>query len=132
MSSEHPLRVASELARTGKVVEAIACLEAALARTRSSKDRPANTSLLARTAGLFCEDAGRESQAAVYYEEAAATAKDEPLLLLALASVRWRLGQTESARSCLARAEAMAQFSTDAEVLKMVANIRAAWARHDL
>lgn len=124
----NPLRTASELAQAGRTDEAIACLEAALARTRSSKERPANTSTLARTAGLHCEVAGRFSQAALYYEEAAATANRDPLPLLALAGVRWRSGETDSARSCLATAESIARSSADADALQMVANIRAEWA----
>ncbi|GMU04805.1 hypothetical protein ASNO1_10570 [Corallococcus caeni] len=131
VTAENPLRTASELAQAGRTAEAIACLESALARTRSDKERPANTSLLARIAGLHCEVVGRLSQAALYYEEAVATADRDSLPLLALASVRWRLGQVGSARSCLARAESMAQSSSDAEALKMVANLRAEWASDD-
>jgi tetratricopeptide (TPR) repeat protein len=125
---ENPLRTASALAQAGKSKEAIACLEAALIGSRSNAERPANTSLLARTAGLLCEAAGELSQAATYYEEAVATAEQDPLPLLALASVRWRLGDAEKARSCLAKAELIAQSSSDADALKMVANIRAQWA----
>lgn len=128
MNDENPLRTASELAQAGRTDEAIACLESALARTRSNKERPANASTLARTAGLLCGASGRLSQAALYYEEAIATADRDPLLLLALADVHWRSGQAESARSCLARAEAIAQSSADADALKMVANTRARWA----
>jgi tetratricopeptide (TPR) repeat protein len=128
VNDENPLRTASKLALAGRTAEAIACLESALARTRSNKERPANASLLARTAGLLCEEAGRLSLAARYYEEAVATPDGDPVLLLALADVRWRLGQTDSARSFLARAESMAQLSFDADALKMVANIRARWA----
>ncbi|GMU00472.1 hypothetical protein KH5H1_45920 [Corallococcus caeni] len=72
VTAENPLRTASELAQAGRAGEAIACLESALARTRSDKERPANTSLLARIAGLHCEVVGRLSQAALYYEEAVA------------------------------------------------------------
>ncbi|GHH01041.1 hypothetical protein GCM10012319_68470 [Comamonas sp. KCTC 72670] len=131
VSDENPLRIASELAQAGRTAEAIACLESALARTRSSKERPASASLLARTAGLFCESAGELSQAALYYEEALATAERDPLPLLALAGVRWRLGPPDSARSCLAKAEALAQSASDAEALKCVASLRSEWAHDD-
>ncbi|NTX61325.1 tetratricopeptide repeat protein [Myxococcus sp. CA051A] len=131
VNDENPLRTASALAQAGRTAEAIACLESALARTRPDKERPANASILARTAGLLCEEVGRLSQAALYYEEAVATAEGEPLLLLALADVRWRSGQADSARSCLARAESMAQSSADADAVKMVANLRARWANED-
>ncbi|WP_371745654.1 tetratricopeptide repeat protein [Myxococcus sp. CA033] len=113
--------------QAGRTAEAIACLESALARTRPDRGRPANASTLARTAGLLCEEVGRLSQAALYYEEAVATAEGEPLLLLALADVRWRSGQADSARSCLARAES----ASDADALNMVANLRARWASED-
>lgn len=128
VNDENPLRTASNLAQAGRTAQAIACLESALARTRSSKERPANTSTLARTAGLLCDEAGRLSQAALYYEEAVATPGRDPLLLLALADVRWRSGKTDSARSCLASAESMAQSASDTEALKMIANIRSKWA----
>jgi len=128
VSDENPLRTASKLAQAGRTAEAIGCLESALASTRSNQERPASASILARTAGLLCEQAGELSQAVLYYEEAAATTDGDPLPLLALADVRWRLGQAESARSCLARAESMAQTPSDADTLKMVANMRAKWA----
>ncbi|NOJ95777.1 hypothetical protein HMI51_22940 [Corallococcus coralloides] len=131
VNDKHPLRAASELAQAGRTAEAIACLEAALALTRSDKERPANASLLARTAGLHCEVTGSLSQAARYYEEAIATADPDPLLLIALASVLWRSGQADSARSQLASAEALAQSLADADALKRVANIRAEWASDD-
>ena len=128
-NDKHPLRAASELALAGRTAEAIDCLEAALSPTRSSKERPADTSLLARTAGLHCEAAGRLEQAARYYEEAIATAEPDPLLLIALASVLWRSGQSDSARSSLARAESLARSLPDADALTMVANLRAEWTR---
>lgn len=131
VNDENPLRTASDLAQAGRTAEAIAHLESALVRTRSNKERPPNASILAKTAGLLCEEAGRLSQAALYYEEAVAIEDRDPLLLLALASIRWRLGQTDSARSCLARAESLAESSADADALKMVANIRAEWASHN-
>ncbi|WP_223643303.1 hypothetical protein [Corallococcus sp. EGB] len=120
--------MASEFALAGRTAEAIDCLEAALARTRSDRERPANTSLLARVAGLHCDAAGRLSQAALYSEEAAATEERDPLPLLALADVRWRSGSTDSARSCLDRAESLARSLADEDALRMVANIRSAWA----
>lgn len=126
-NDKNPLRAASELALAGRTAEAIDCLEAALALTRSDKQRPANTSLLARTAGLHCEVDGRLEQAARYYEEAIATAEPEPLLLIALASVLWRSGQADGARSALATAESLA----DVDALTMVANLRAEWASDD-
>jgi tetratricopeptide (TPR) repeat protein len=128
VDDENPLRVASKLAQAGRASEAIACLESALARTRSNKDRPGNASILARTAGLLCEGEGRLSQAAFYYEEAAATAIRDPLPLLALAGVRWRLGQADLARSCLARAETVVASVPDADVSTMIANMRSKWA----
>ncbi|RKG56563.1 hypothetical protein D7X30_23660 [Corallococcus sp. AB011P] len=131
VNDKSPLRAASELAQSGRTAEAIDCLEAALALTRSDKERPADTSLLARTAGLHCEVAGRLSQAARYYEEAIATADPEPLLLIAWASVLWRSGQADSARSSLASAESLARSLSDADALTMVANIRAEWASDD-
>jgi tetratricopeptide (TPR) repeat protein len=132
MHDDNPLRSASELARQGRTLEAIACLEAALARTRSSKERPASASTLARTAGLLCDGAGQLSQAALYYEEAIAIPDADPLLLLALTDVRWRLGQADAARSCLARAESIVQSAPDGDVSvdvsTMIANMRARWA----
>ncbi len=128
MQGDNPLRTASNLAHQGRTAEAIAHLESALARTRSAKERPANISLLARTAGLLCDVTGQLSQAALYYEEAVATAGCEPLTLLALADVRWRLGQADAARLCLARAESIVQSAPDADVSTMIANIRAKWA----
>ena len=128
MAKDDPLRTASELAQQGKTAEAIACLEAALALTRSSPERPANTSLLARTAGLFCEEAGQLSQAAAYYEESSAADLQDPIVLLALADVRWRLGEADVARSCLKRAESLVQPSSDPEISKVIAKTRARWA----
>lgn len=124
----NPLRAASELALQGRTMEAIACLESALAQTRSEKERPGNVSLLARTAGLHCEHAGLLSRAALYYEEARAAAGSDPLPLLALADVRWRLGQAEVARSCLAEAESMLQSAPNTSVSAMIGKIRMKWA----
>ncbi|MFP2961039.1 tetratricopeptide repeat protein [Myxococcus sp. 1LA] len=131
MSGKNPLRTASELALAGRVGEAIDFLEAILARTRSSEERPANTSLLARTAGVHCVGVGDLEQAALYFEEAVATAGHDATPLLALAGLRWQQGQADSARSCLERAESIAQSSADAEALQMVADIRAGWASDD-
>ena len=130
MNNENPLRTASALALEGKTEEAIACLESALAPTRSDKQRPADTSTLASKAGLLCEAAGSLPQAALYYEEAVATGDGDPLLLIALADVRWRLGQADRARSCLATVESMPNSFADRDVLAMVANMRAKWAGH--
>lgn len=130
MRNEHPLRIASGLAQAGRTDEAIACLEAALARTRSIAERPVNTSLLARTAGLLCEEAGRLPQAALYYEEALAFAAErEPLLGLALADVYRRSGQFARARACLDDAATMAHSSADVDASRMIAQLREAWAR---
>ncbi|WP_426732819.1 tetratricopeptide repeat protein [Myxococcus faecalis] len=132
MGDEHPLRIASELARAGRIDEAISCLEAALERARSMAERPANTSLLARTAGLLCEEAGRLPQAARYYEEALAVAAErEPLLLLALAEVHRRSGQVAGAQVCLDEAEALARGSAEVDVALRVAQLGEAWARDE-
>lgn len=92
---ENPLRLASQLALDGRPAEAVACLEATLARTRASATRPANTSLIARTAALFCERIGDYAQAAAYYEEALSEEPNEPLTLIALAGARWSLAQPD-------------------------------------
>ncbi|MCK8500011.1 tetratricopeptide repeat protein [Myxococcus fulvus] len=132
MGDEHPLRIASELARAGRIDEAISCLEAALERARSMAERPANTSLLARTAGLLCEEAGRLPRAVRYYEEALAVAvESEPLLLLALAEVHRRSGQVARAQVCLDEAEALARGSAEVDVALRVAQLREAWARDE-
>ncbi|GEN13008.1 Tetratricopeptide repeat-containing protein [Myxococcus fulvus] len=132
MGEEHPLRIASELARAGRTAEAISCLESALEGTRSMAERPANASLLARTAGLFCEESGRLPQAARYYEEALAVAAErEPLLLLSLVEVHRRLGQVAKARAYLDEAEALARSSADVDAARMVARLREAWARDE-
>jgi tetratricopeptide (TPR) repeat protein len=128
MKTDDSLRTASKLAQAGKTSEAIDCLESTLDLTRSAEDRPANTSNLARMAGVLCMEAGKLSQAAAYYEEAVATKEGDPLTLLALADVRWRLGEVESARLHLAKAESVARAASDSDVLKMVAKIRAEWA----
>ncbi|WP_407667456.1 tetratricopeptide repeat protein [Myxococcus dinghuensis] len=127
MSDENPLRIASELARAGNPAQAVACLESALARTRAAPERPLNASILARTAGLHCEGLGRFEEAARYYEEAAATAVHDPLPLLALGEVRWRLGESAMAQSCLTSAESLARTAGDVDVLKMIATLRATW-----
>lgn len=124
---ESPLRVASELARAGKLGEAIACLEAALARTRTSASRPANTPLLAKTAGLLCEQDGNLLRAASYYDEAIATESPEPFTLVALADIQFRLGRLNEAQACLVRAEALAQSTGSDEDLRVVAAARARW-----
>ncbi|MCP3065139.1 hypothetical protein LXT21_40840 [Myxococcus sp. K38C18041901] len=94
------------------------------------EERPANTSLLARTAGLLCEEAGRLPRAALYYEEAlGAAAEREPLLLLALAEVHRRSGQVARAHACLDEAEALARGSADVDAPKMIAQLREALAR---
>ncbi len=116
-----PLRAASELARAGRLGEAIACLEAALARTRPSASRPANTPLLAKTAGLFCEQDGSLLRSAGYYEEAIATEGPKPFTLVALADVYCRLGRRNDAHACLGRAEALAQSTGSDEDLRLVA-----------
>jgi tetratricopeptide (TPR) repeat protein len=128
---ENPLRAASELARGGKVGEAIACLETALARTRPSESRPANTPLLAKTAGLLCEQDGNLSRAASYYDEAIATESPEPVTLVALGGVYFRLGRLDEAQACLGRAEALAQSTGNDEDLQLVAAARARWMGGD-
>ena len=122
------LRTAGDLARRGKTLEAIACLEAALALTRMEKERPSDASLLARTAALHCDCAGLLSRAAAYYEEAVAATGPEPMLQTALADVRWRLGDGDAARACLATAEAMVRSAPDEDVSIVIANLRARWA----
>jgi tetratricopeptide (TPR) repeat protein len=124
---ENPLRVASELARAGRTGEAIACLEAALAGTRPNASRPANTSILAKTAGLLCEQDGQLLRAASYYDEAIATGNPEPFTLAALADVHFRLGRLNEAQACLERAEALAQSTGSDEDLLVVAATRARW-----
>lgn len=127
MSNESPLRLASRLAQAGRTAEAIACLEAALAASRSDRERPANASLLARTAGLLSQQAGHLASAAFYYEEALALDRD-PLLLLALAGVRWQFGQAEAAQISLAEAESLAKASSDDDALSMIASLRTRWS----
>ncbi len=124
---ENPLRVASELARAGQLSEAIACLEAALARTRSSASRPANAALLAKTAGLLCDQDGNLSRAAGYYDEALASEGPEPFTLVALGDVYFRLGRLDEAQACLGRAEGLAKANGNAENLQLVAAARARW-----
>ena len=124
----NPLRAASECARAGKLDEAIDCLESALARTRSDNRRPANTSLLAKTAGLFCEQRGSLLSAASYYDEAISTGDLEPLTHVALAHVHFRLGRANEAQACLARAESLAQSTRDSDAMRAVATTRARWA----
>jgi tetratricopeptide (TPR) repeat protein len=121
---ENPLRTASELARVGKLGEAIACLERALARTRLSASRPANTSLLAKTAGLLCERDGNLLRSASYYDEAIATEGPEPFTLVALADVYFRLGRRDEAHARLGRAEALAASNGNDEDLRLVAAAR--------
>jgi tetratricopeptide (TPR) repeat protein len=122
---KNPLRTASELAREGNVGEAIACLEEALARSRSSASRPANTPLLAKTAGLLCEHHGDLLRAASYYEEAIATEGPEAANLVALADVYSGLGRLNEAEACLGRAEAAAQSTGSDDDLQLVAAARA-------
>jgi tetratricopeptide (TPR) repeat protein len=122
---KNPVRAALELARAGKLGEAIACLEEALARTRSNASRPANTPDLARVAGLLCDQDGNLLRAASYYEEAIATENPEPLTLVALADVYFRLGRVHEAQGCLARAESLAQSSGDKDAQTVVAAARA-------
>lgn len=124
---ENPLRTASEMARAGKLGEAIACLEEALARSRPSASRPANTPLLAKTAALLCDQHGDLLRAASYYNEAIATEGPEPFTLVALADVYFRLGRIREAQGCQARAESLAQSSGDKDAQTVVAAARAKW-----
>ena len=126
-AEENPLRTASGLARAGKLREAIACLEEALARSRASAPRPANTSALAKTAGLLCDQDGDLSKAASYYGEAIATEGPEPLTLVALADVYFRLGRVREATECQERAESLAQSSGNEDAQAVVAAARAKW-----
>jgi hypothetical protein len=82
---------------------------------------------LAQTAGLFCEWDGKLLTAASYYDEAIATGDPEPLTLVALADVYFRLGRVDDAQACLARAESLAQSSSDDDALRIVATTRARW-----
>jgi tetratricopeptide (TPR) repeat protein len=122
---KNALRAASELARAGNVGEAIACLEAALARTRPSASRPVNTAILAKTAAVFCEQDGDLLRAATYYDEAIAAEGPQPLILVALADIYSRLGRFNDAWAGLARAEALARSAGDDDALKVVAACRA-------
>lgn len=122
---ENPLRTASELARASRLGEAIACLEAALARTRPSTSRPANTPLLAKKAGLLCDLHGNLVRAARYYDEAIATEGPEPFTLVALADVYSRLDRLSEVQDCLGRAEALAQTRGKQDDLMIVAAARA-------
>lgn len=131
MTQENPLRIASKQAAAGRTAEGIACLEQD-ARSRPNKERPANVPVLAKTAGLYCEQTGALAQAARYYEEAAAAEEaaggPDPLTLAALADVHWRMGQADRAASCLERAETLAKSSSDADTLTVAASMRARWA----
>ncbi|MGC3999576.1 MAG: tetratricopeptide repeat protein [Anaeromyxobacter sp.] len=100
-----------------------------MARTRSSASRPANTSLLGKTAGLLCEQDGNLLRAASYYDEAIATEGPEPFTLVALADVYFRLGRIDEAHDCLRRAEALAQSAGDDEDRQLVAAAQARWRR---
>lgn len=124
---DNPLRAASELARAGKLGEAIACLEEALARSRPSASRPANTALLAKTAGLLCDQDGDLLRAASYYDEAIATEGPQPFTLVALADVYFRLGRVREAQACHARAASLARSSGDEDAQTVVAAARAKW-----
>jgi tetratricopeptide (TPR) repeat protein len=125
---ENPLRIASAFAREGRLDDAIACLESALAGTRSEDLRPANTSLVAKTAAVLCEQDGRLLKAANYYDEAIASGDTEPLVFVALADVQHRLGRANEAEACLARAEALAKPAGDSDTMTAVANARVRWA----
>ena len=127
VTGENPLRTASALAREGRLDDAIACLESALAVTRSQTQRPANTSLVAKTAAVLCEQDGRLLKAASYYDEAIASGDAEPLTFVALADVKHRLGRANEAEACLARAEALAQPAGDGDAMTAAANARARW-----
>ena len=126
-NDSNALRAASELARAGKSGDAIACLEAALASTRPSESRPADTHILAKTAGLLCEQDGNLLRAASYYEEAIAAEGPEPLTLVALADIWLRLGRINDAQASLARAESLARSAGDEDAQKVVAAARAKW-----
>lgn len=126
---ENPLRIASAFAREGRLDEAIACLESALAGTRSEGLRPANTSLIAKTAAVFCEHGGRLLEAASYYDEAIAGGDAEPLTFIALADLQHQLGRANEAEACLARAEALAKPVGDTDAMAAATNARVRWAR---
>lgn len=126
---ENPLRIATAFAREGRLDEAIACLEAALAGARSEGVRPANASLLARTAAVFCEQDGRLLKAASYYDEAIASGDAEPLTFIALADLQHRLGRVDEREACLARAEALAKQAGDTDSMTAAANARVRWER---
>jgi tetratricopeptide (TPR) repeat protein len=113
------------MAQAGNWEEAVACLEEALARSRPSASRPANTPLLAKTAGLFCEQHGDLPRAASYYEEAIAIEGPEAVTLVALADVYYGLGRLSETQACLGRAEASAQSTGSADDLQLVAAARA-------
>ncbi len=127
VNRENPLRTASALAREGRLDEAIACLESALAGSRAQSQRPANAALLAKTAGLLCEQDGKLPMAASYYDEAIASGDAEPLTFIALADVQHRLGRADEAEASLARAEALALPAGDGDAMTAVANARARW-----
>jgi tetratricopeptide (TPR) repeat protein len=126
-----PLRTASALARAGELGKAIACLEEALAQSRPSASRPANTSLLAKTAGLFCEQHGDLPRAVSYYEEAIATEGPEAFTLVVLADVYFRLGRLDETQACLGRAEASARYTSSDDKLQLVAAARRRLTRRD-
>jgi hypothetical protein len=94
-------------------------------------ERPANVPILAKTAGLLCQKTGALEKSARYYEEAIAAGDPDPLTLVALADVTWRLGRANIANECLERAEHLAAQCSNVDALTMVARTRARWTSHE-
>jgi predicted Zn-dependent protease len=106
-------------AAQGRFADALGRIDVGLADARALGDTKL-TSLLARNAGIVCEDAGDPVRAERYYLSVSDDTKD-PLLFLALARVAEKLGKDGSMH--LHRAFDLASASGDQEALALLHKI---------
>ena len=104
---------------------ALALLDDGLVRARSSGDHQ-GVAVLARNAGLVSAEAGNDSAAVTYYEEALRYEAADAYLHFAHGGAHLRLGQLSEARFALERSFALATEQQDGDLAKMASDALAA------
>lgn len=122
--STKALRRAADLAQEGRGLEAIECLEVALAQLRGSS---AGVAALAKMAGLLSSESGDLAGAARYYEEALVSGEPDPLLFVALARVQRDLGDRGKAQVYLSSGWKLAIDRADRDEVELFLRLASEW-----
>ena len=124
MTPLQTLREAMQLARTGRVDDAIARLKECLDGARSERNKR-DLALLARNAGLLCDQAGRLQECAEYYKAALRLDPEDVHILWALGDVYARAGRGSLSSRYWKQFEQTAARSKSSDVKELLQRHRA-------